>query len=156
MAYVQHSSVFPLAPKEFFQLISQIQDWGRFLPDDLSLKFVRGPKVFTAGAEYAFVLKRWHLETDWVLRVDSVIPGHQIVERQILGLFEDWVHTLRFEAHGENECRLHNIIEYHMPFGILGRLADDLLGRRDLQRVLEISHQKLRKYLLSRPERSGE
>jgi ligand-binding SRPBCC domain-containing protein len=154
MAYVQHSSVFPLPPQDLYKLVSQIQHWGKFLPEDLSLKFVRGPKEIIVGAEYCFLLKRWGIETDWVMRVESLNPGQQFVERQILGLFEDWVHTVRFEAHTEKECRLHNMIEYRMPFGIFGRLTDDLLGRKDLKRILETSHLKLRKYLLSKPERS--
>lgn len=154
MAYVQHSSVFPLPPAELYQLVSQVQSWGKFMPDEVSLKFLRGPREAAPGAEFSFLLKRWQLETDWVLRIESVTPGQQIIERQILGLFEDWVHTIRFEVHGEKECRLHNMIEYRMPFGIFGRLTDDLIGRKDLKRILEVSHHKLRKYLLSKPQQS--
>jgi hypothetical protein len=44
---------------------------------------------------------------------------------------------MKFEEHGPTQTLVTDIVEYEIPFGILGKLADDFFIRHDLKNILE-------------------
>lgn len=144
MAHVQHSTVIPVNKNELFAFLSDYRKRPRIMPSDLILELTSLPIEMKKGAEYDFKLTRWGLSYNFILIVESVEPLNKFVERSQFGFFEEWVHTCKLEEHGENSTLLTSIIDYKMPLGILGTLADDLFIRSDLRRTLEYAHNKLK------------
>jgi len=65
------------------------------------------------------------------------------VDEQVDGPFASWVHEHRFEPAGAGRTRMLDRVEYALPYGAAGALADSLLVRRRLQRTFRYRHATL-------------
>ena len=143
MAYVQYSSVIPQKKEEIFKYITDVSHIPSLLPDDYKLKLNAPAIPMREGAEYEFTFSRYGVSYTWSVRIEEFEPSKKFSQRQILGLFDSWVHTCKLEDHGDQNTLMTNFIEYSTPLGLLGRLFDDLFLRRDLRAMLEKAHQNL-------------
>jgi ligand-binding SRPBCC domain-containing protein len=116
------------------------------MPPDIELELTSVPIDLKKGSEYEFKITRFGLSYAFTVNIEACEPGQLIVERAQFSFFEEWVNTTRFEEHSESSTLLTNIIDYQLPLGILGTLADDLFVRKDLLRILQFSHRKLKSF----------
>jgi ligand-binding SRPBCC domain-containing protein len=75
-----------------------------------------------------------------------VLRGSRLTYRQIEGIFTAWTHTMKFEEHGESETLVTDLVDYQVPLGLFGFLADDLLIKGDMRRVLAARLQKAKEH----------
>lgn len=66
----------------------------------------------------------------WRVRVSRLEEPSLLVDETLDGPFRRFVHEHRFEDLGDGRTRLTDHVEYELPFGRLGRLADALFVRR--------------------------
>ena len=104
------------------------------------------PVELKTGAHYDFKMTRFGLSYNFTVEIEACEPKNKIVEKTNTSFFEEWINTIIFEEHGENSTLLTTIIDYKMPYGILGTLADDLFVRNDLTRILQFSHAKIKSF----------
>jgi ligand-binding SRPBCC domain-containing protein len=144
MAYIHYASVVPIPREKIFEYLKDMRHMGQLLPPGIKLELT-GPSLrMQKGAEYEFRLTRFGIRYMWVVRVEEFDEPNSFTERQVLGVFENWVHTYKFEEHGAGSTLVTNIIQYSVPFGLFGKLADDLLIRQDLTQMLRFAHEKLK------------
>lgn len=65
----------------------------------------------------------------WRVRVARLVEPTLLVDETLDGPFTRFVHEHRFEDLGDGRTRLVDDVEYALPFGAAGRLADALLVR---------------------------
>jgi hypothetical protein len=116
------------------------------MPGDIQLELTSLPVELKTGAQYNFKITRFGLSQALQVDIESVEPGKSIVEKAKTSFVDDWANTIIFEEHGENSTLLTTMIDYKLPYGILGTLADDLFVRNDLKRVLIYSHNKIKSF----------
>lgn len=67
----------------------------------------------------------------WKVRITEYVPPTLMSDEQVSGPFAYWKQTRRLrEVDGGTELR--DIVEYRPPFGILGRIANALVIRRQV------------------------
>ena len=79
--------------------------------------------------------------------IESWEPGRGFVDRQVTGPYREWHHRHEFIAqtqHAVEGTLLRDTVEYEVGFGVLGRIANQLVVIRQMrhtflarQRVLE-------------------
>jgi hypothetical protein len=57
---------------------------------------------------------------------------------------------MKFEEHGEHSTLVTDIVDYQVPLGIFGHLADDLILKSDMNRVLSQRLGKAKEHFESR------
>lgn len=139
----------PASRPEAYELLSNPARLGQLLKDHLEVEVKRGADSLRRGAEYELVMTRYGLSQPVRLRVEEVVKGARLTYRQAEGLFADWIHTIRFEDHGDNQTLVTDYVDYRLPFGILGYLADDLFVRKDMERLLFDRLNRARDYFLA-------
>lgn len=127
-----------------------------YLTDPNSLPFLLAPAVdvqvltpeveFKRGSEAHFNMTRMGLTQSIRFRVEDVLKGSRLTYRQIEGLFSSWTHTMKFEDCGEGETLVTDLVDYHLPMGVLGFLADDLLIKRDMRKLMSNRLAKVREH----------
>lgn len=147
MAHLQYSSILSHPRSTVFSYMKDYSHLPQLMPQGITLELTAPPIRMQKGAEYEFRLSRFGIHNIWSVKIEDYQENQLFVERQILGVFDSWIHTVRFEDHGEKNTRLSHFIEYTMPFGLLGRLADDLILRRELMRIFETGHERLKAQL---------
>jgi ligand-binding SRPBCC domain-containing protein len=88
-------------------------------------------------SEFSYLMERFGVEQQLRFKVDRLVLGNSITYSQVEGPFRSWSHTLKFEDHGPDGTLVTDLIDYEMPFGLLGRLLDDLWWRQDLLQILK-------------------
>ncbi|MEM6453812.1 MAG: TIGR01777 family oxidoreductase [Acidobacteriota bacterium] len=136
----------PVRPHEAFAWHARPGAFDRLVPPWQAIEVIdrtddiaRGGLV--DGSRLTFRMRRGPVALRWVAEHRSVDPGGpdrdtaQFRDVQIRGPFAHWDHLHRLEAEGDDGCVLHDQVAYAPPLGPLGRLADPLVVRPDLDRV---------------------
>lgn len=137
MAHLQVQKVIPGSQFQVFEYLTS----PAMLPEQLSPMIKvswQNPGVeLQQGAEFLFLMERYGVEQTVRYTVDKFVLGHSLTYRQVSGIFATWQHTMKFEDHGNGQTLVSDIVDYEMPFGLLGRLADDFYMHREVQKILE-------------------
>ncbi len=68
----------------------------------------------------------------WHVRITEHVPPVRMTDVQVSGPFRSWTQVRRLrEVEGGTE--LTDVVDYEVPFGVLGRLADTLFIRRQIR-----------------------
>jgi ligand-binding SRPBCC domain-containing protein len=87
-----------------------------------------GYEVTLKIRQFLFFVMRWHV------KITEYQPPILMVDEQVRGPFASWKQTRRLQmVNGKTE--LTDIVEYEAPFGILGRIADALIIRRQVNEM---------------------
>lgn len=149
MAYLQSSALIPAPRPEVFAYSSDLKHLPEWLGESIGVAFSSVPGKMTLGAQYEMQLTRFGITRPFVMRIEQYIPQELFVDRQIEGFFEFWLHTQKFEEHDDKKTHLIDIVEYSLPYGLIGSLADDLFVRQDLTRLLQRRYEKIRRHFES-------
>jgi len=143
MAIAEHSSVIELSRKDLFQFLFEDGAWERGMPPEMVAERLEdGP--FREGTVIRWRISWKGFQFTWAIVIEHVRDSEKVEIRQKLGVFNFWSLTQSLEGHGENSTLLKDIVEYEMPMGLLGRLADDLVIRREMRKLMESRHEKIR------------
>ena len=143
MAIAEYSSVVGIPSNDLFQFLFQEGAWERGIPPEMVAERLEdGP--FREGTVIRWRITWKGFQFTWAIVLDGIKAPERVEVRQKLGIFNSWSLTQQLEDHGSGSTLLKDIVEYEMPLGILGRLADDLLIRREIRRLLESRHEKIR------------
>jgi ligand-binding SRPBCC domain-containing protein len=137
MAHLQISQVIPVPRMEVFAYLADPKNLPFLLSPTVDVQVLTPETQMRRGNEFHFKMTRFGLTQSVRFHVEDVLPGTRLVYRQSEGLFRSWVHAMKFEEHGKDSTRVVDLVDYELPFGILGFLSDDLLLKRDLTRLLE-------------------
>lgn len=80
----------------------------------------------------------------WRVRIGPIVENSLVVDTAERSPFAEWRHEHRFEATPSGGTLMTDHIVYRLPFGVLGRIADRLVARRQLARMFEERHAKTR------------
>jgi ligand-binding SRPBCC domain-containing protein len=143
VAVVQQSSVIPCSKEKLFSFLFQEGAWERGIPSVLQ------PERLRDGSLREGSILKWRLHwtgftANWAVQIERIKPGEMVQVNQKIGAFNSWQLTQALEDHGGGQTVLSDLIEYEMPLGLFGRLADDLLVRREMSRLLEVRHDQIR------------
>lgn len=146
MAHVQYSSVIPVSKNDLYDFLSDYRKRPRIMPGDIQLELTSMPTELKSGAKFDFKITRLGLSYSFTVNIEACEPHKSIVEKTQTSFFDEWTNTIMFEEHGENATLLTSIIDYKLPYGVLGTLADDLFVRNDFNRILQFSHSKIKSF----------
>jgi ligand-binding SRPBCC domain-containing protein len=146
MAHLQISQLLPASRQEAFDYLTDPQQLPFLLGPSVDVQVLTPEFELKRGSEAHFNMTRVGLTQSVRLRVEDVLRGSRLTYRQVEGLFSTWTHTMRFEEHGENETLVTDLVDYQIPLGLLGYLADDLLIKGDMRRLLSARLEKAKEH----------
>jgi len=138
MAHIQCSRLLPAPRAQVFELLTEPINLSDLLKDciEVEAKFSLENQM-RKGAEFSFIMTRFGLSQPVTFRVEDYIKGTRLTYKQVEGLMYNWYHTMKFEDFGDKETLVTDLVEFELPFGILGHIANDLFVKSDLKNVLE-------------------
>ncbi len=90
--------------------------------------------------QYGLIRMRWHV------RITQYNPPHSITDVQISGPFRTWRQHRYFRA-VEGGTELTDVVEYRLPFGWLGKIADALLVKREIAKMFAYRQEATKRLL---------
>ena len=86
--------------------------------------------------------------TSWHVRITEYQPPSLMVDEQIRGPFAYWKQTRKLRVVG-GKTELTDIVDYSVPFGLLGKLATVLVVRRQIESMFAYRQQATKRILES-------
>jgi ligand-binding SRPBCC domain-containing protein len=119
-------------------------------PPYIMITLEEPPETARQGVLYALKIRRFGIPVRWLAEYTVFEPPHRFVDRQVKGHgpFTFWQHEHRFEESPAGTL-LTDTVTYTPPFGLLGRIADKLLIRRDLVKMFAYRHKITKQQLES-------
>ena len=137
MAHIQLSELIEAPRSEVFEYLTTPSNQPFLLEPAIHVEALSPDLQMKRGDELHFNMTRFGLSQSIRFRIEDVLPGSRLTYRQTEGVFATWTHTMKFEEHNEKTTLVTDLVDYQLPLGLLGFLADDLLIKRDMSRILQ-------------------
>jgi ligand-binding SRPBCC domain-containing protein len=127
---------------EAFEFYADARNLEQITPPWLGFQLAAsGPIEMRAGAMIDYRLKLHGLPLGWRTRIEIWEPPVRFVDVQLRGPYALWEHTHTFEPDGENAVVIGDRVRYALPLGPLGRIAHEVIVRRDVERIFDFRQQ---------------
>lgn len=135
MSHVFEVTVDLASPvEEVFQFFSVAENLNLLTPANLKFKILTPqPIVMGVGTIIDYQIRLRGIPMNWRTEITEWVPGRKFADNQLKGPYKKWHHTHSFEQI-EGGTRMHDRVEYDLPFGALGNLVHPFI-RRDVERI---------------------
>ncbi len=150
MAHLQCAGVVPGPRFDVYDYMTSPANLAEQLKGHVEVIWQNPGIDLKTGSEFVFSMSRFGVEQPIRFAVDRMILGSQFTYRQISGVYARFIHTMKFEEQNPNETLVTDWVDYDMPFGLFGRLADDFFVHKDLRKLLEVRFDRAREHFEQR------
>ena len=141
MAFYQlkTSQVINASIKEVWDFISSPKNLKEITPDHMGFNITSGnedEKMYQGMILSYKVSPLLGIKTDWVSEITHVKEHEYFVDEQRVGPYKIWHHQHKIKPI-EKGVLMEDIITYVPPFGLLGKLANSLIIKKQLQQIFD-------------------
>src|SRR4051794_7797926 len=132
---------------EVFAFFSNAGNLEALTPRSLKFQILTPqPIVMAAGAVIDYRIKLFGVPFNWRTEIVEFEPERRFVDVQLRGPYRYWRHEHTFrEATGGT--LMSDRVEYELPWGPLGRVAQALFVRRNLDSIFAYRHERVEQLL---------
>jgi len=138
----------PISVAEAWDFFRSPLNLTKITPDNVQFK-VTSP--YTADTKmYAGMIITYKvtpflgIELDWMTEITHVQDQQYFVDEQRFGPYALWHHQHHFEAI-PGGTRMRDILNYAIPYGPIGRLANKLFVEKQVRKIFEFREEAIRK-----------
>jgi ligand-binding SRPBCC domain-containing protein len=130
--------------KEAWEFLSNPKNLSHLTPKEMNMTIVSGAdRPMYAGQVIQYsVTPVAGIKTKWVSEITHYVEGEYFVDLQLYGPYAFWHHK-HFIHPIEGGVEMEDIIDYKVPFGILGRLVHPILVKPKLEEIFNYRKTKL-------------
>ena len=134
----------PISQKEAWDFLSDPKNLKAITPDYMGFEIVSGAvdKMYAGQIIQYIVTPVLNITTRWVTEITHVDEGNYFVDEQRFGPYS-LCHVKNFIKPIENGVEMIDIIDYKIPFGILGQIVHPFIVAPKLKEIFEYRKQSL-------------
>ncbi len=143
---IKSKQVLPITRELAWDFLSNPKNLETITPEYMKFNILSGAdkKVFSGQVIHYNVSPFTGYTTRWVTEITHVENESYFVDEQRFGPYAFWHHK-HFILPTDKGVILEDIVDYKLPFGLLGRFANTLFVQKQLRSIFEFRAQKLRK-----------
>ncbi|MGB1113262.1 MAG: SRPBCC family protein [Flavobacteriaceae bacterium] len=128
----------PISQKEAWNFLSDPRNLKTITPDYMGFEIVSGAasKMYAGQILQYIVTPLLNIRLKWVTEITHIREGEYFVDEQRFGPYSLWHHK-HFIKPIKNGVEMIDIVDYKVPFGILGQLVQPFLVRPKLEEIFE-------------------
>ena len=128
----------PISKSHAWDFLSNPKNLKRITPDYMGFKIINGTadKIYAGQIIQYMVSPVMGIPTKWVTEITHVDDGNYFVDEQRFGPYSLWHHKHFIKAI-KNGVEMKDIIDYKIPLGIIGRIAQPILVAPKLKEIFE-------------------
>src|SRR5512142_3100165 len=147
------SQVVPADLASTWAFFSDPRNLARITPPSMGFVIPRGLDETHEGQVIDYTVRPLAgIATTWRTGIERVDPGRAFTDVQLRGPYRRWIHTHTFTP-VEGGTRVDDVVEYELPFGLLGRIAHSLAVRARLDEIFRFREQAIRSIFEPAPTR---
>lgn len=134
----------PISKKEAWDFLSDPKNLKVITPDHMGFQIISGAdRAMYQGQIIQYVVKPFPgYATKWVTEITHVKEGEYFVDEQRFGPYSLWHHK-HFIKEIDGGVEMEDLIDYKIPFGIIGQLTQPLLVKKQLRTIFNYREAKL-------------
>ena len=134
----------PISKDQAWDFLSDPKNLKTITPDYMGFNILIGAdrKMFPGQIIQYIVTPVAGIPTKWVTEITHVKEGEYFVDEQRFGPYALWHHKHFIESI-PGGVRMEDIVDYKLPFGVLGQLVHPILVKPKLKEIFEYRKQKL-------------
>jgi ligand-binding SRPBCC domain-containing protein len=137
----QHAVKAPLA--EVFLFFEAPENLAKLTPPSMGFRILRIENLpMRAGTQIEYEIRPFGVPQRWETEIVEYEPGRRFVDLQTRGPYRYWRHEHSFDEI-DGVTVMNDRVEYQLPLGPIGRLANALVVRRELQRIFDYREQAI-------------
>ena len=143
--YQLHSKQsLPMTRSEAWNFLSDPKNLKVITPEPMGFHILSGAdRPMFAGQIIQYRVSPFPgMTTKWVSEITHVKQGEYFVDEQLFGPYSLWHHK-HFIHEIEGGVQMEDVVDYKIPFGILGQLAHPLLVKSQLKKIFAYREKKL-------------
>jgi len=128
----------PISQKEAWDFLSDPKNLKRITPEYMGFEILSGAsdKMYAGQIIQYIVTPVMSITTKWVTEITHVDEGKYFVDEQRFGPYALWHHK-HFIKPIHKGVEMIDIIDYKIPFGILGQLVHPIIVAPKLKEIFE-------------------
>lgn len=135
----------PISKQEAWSFLSNPQNLKAITPPHMGFEITSpytGDKVYEGQIITYKVYPFKGIKSYWVTEITKVQEGEYFIDEQRFGPYKMWHHE-HFIEEEKDGIKMIDLISYKIPFGFIGRLAEPLIVRKQLEGIFNYREQKL-------------
>lgn len=141
---IAREQLVPRPREEVFDFFARAENLEVITPPFLRFRILTPlPISMGVGTRIEYALRLAGLPIRWRTYISEWQPCERFVDEQESGPYAFWRHVHEFEDRGSSTL-IRDQVDYRVPFGSLGRLADRLIVARMLHRIFEYRGEQIR------------
>jgi hypothetical protein len=120
-----------------FEFFSAPANLARITPPEMGFRIVSGPdRPLREGDRIEYSIRVFGIPLRWTTLITLWRDGEAFADLQERGPYRYWLHTHTFRK-VDGAVEMHDLVEYELPFGLLGRIFGGRLVARQLEKIFE-------------------
>jgi len=134
----------PISSKEAWQFLSDPNNLAEITPKYMNFKILSGADrpIFAGQIIQYKVTPVLGITLKWVTEITHVKENEYFVDEQRFGPYSLWHHK-HFIKKINGGIEMEDIVDYKIPFGILGQIAHPLFVKNKLRQIFKFREKKL-------------
>ena len=134
----------PISRKKAWEFLSDPKNLKTITPDHMGFHILSGAdRPMYQGQIIQYIVKPFAgFSTKWVTEITHVKEGEYFVDEQRFGPYSLWHHK-HFLKDVDGGVEMEDIIDYKIPFGIVGQIVQPFLVKKQLQDIFKYRESKL-------------
>jgi len=112
----------------------------KITPKDTKVELLSADTQTYVGKIVKIKTTKFFIPTYWEVHIERLESPNILVDLALKSPFKYWKHQHIFTQKG-NMCELKDVIEYELPFGILGKLVSSFI-ENDITKMFDYRHQQ--------------
>lgn len=139
MYCLKKEQIIPCSLDEAWAFFSSPRNLRKITPDYMGfeIKSIEADKPAYAGQIISYTVRPlFNIPLKWVTEITQVKEGAHFIDEQRFGPYKLWHHQHFFKEVAEG-VKMTDIVHYVVPLGFLGRIANSLFIRKQLEGIFE-------------------
>jgi ligand-binding SRPBCC domain-containing protein len=134
----------PISVDQAWKFLSDPKNLKVITPDYMSFNILSGAdRPMYAGQIIQYIVTPvLGIKTKWVTEITHIVDKHYFVDEQRFGPYALWHHK-HFIKEIDGGVEMEDIIDYKVPFGIIGQLVHPFLVKPKLNEIFAYRKEKL-------------
>lgn len=131
--------LLPISISEAWSFFSSPENLSKITPPEMDFKILTPnlPNKIYNGMLVDYMVKPiFGIKMKWKTEIMNVTQEKYFIDKQLVGPYSVWEHKHLFEAN-QNGVLMTDIVNYKLPFGLLGKLIHFIFIRRKIESIFE-------------------
>ncbi|MEA3352984.1 MAG: SRPBCC family protein [Campylobacterota bacterium] len=145
MKTITKTSLINCTLEELFEFHLDSENITKITPKDTKVELLNEDTTTYEGKIVKIKTVKFFIPTYWEVKIKKLQKPDILVDVAVKSPFKYWKHQHIFTKK-DNVCELKDIIEYKLPFGILGKIVEPFI-EADIRNMFDYRHKKTKDIL---------